>query len=213
MVSDRISHLSSSKKIYKTEILANKQALEASGQNIKYQDKPNNRQNRLRKIIWFNPPYLKQLRLILVQNCWPWLTSILRSHLWGNTLIETLSRSHILASPTLDLSSLGWNRKVWLLITIFATSFSFSLPSFLGEKRKGEWCSKNRDQKSYLPVSSSLVTIEKLSVNIKYKIKYFHSENVTVKVVPNNVPYRLNVWRNQLYAKQRSNQTQMNQLT
>ena len=43
-----------------------------------------------------------------------------------------------------------WNRKVWLLITIYATSFSFSLHSFLGGNRKGEWSSKNRDQKSYL---------------------------------------------------------------
>ena len=73
-----------------------------------------------------------------MQNFWPWLTSILRTHLWGNTLIETLSKSHILASPTLDLLS--------------------------------------------------LVTIGKLSVNIKNWIKYFHSKNVTVKVVPNHVP-------------------------
>ena len=64
MVSDRISRLSSSKQIYETEILAYKQALEASGhkQNIQYQDKPINRQNRLRKIIWFNPPYSETVK-------------------------------------------------------------------------------------------------------------------------------------------------------
>ena len=37
----------------------------------------------------------------------------------------------------------------------FATSFSFSLPSFLlGGMRKGEWSSKNRDQKLYLSAPS-----------------------------------------------------------
>ena len=29
-----------------------------------------------------------------------------------------------------------WNRKVWLFITIFVTSFSFSLPSFYGREEK-----------------------------------------------------------------------------
>ena len=50
------------------------------------------------------------------------------------------------------LPCVRWNRKVWLLITIFANSFSFS-PKKRG-KRKGEWSNKNRDQKSYLSVPS-----------------------------------------------------------
>ena len=42
----------------------------------------------------------------------------------------------------------------WSRVLLHHSPFLF--PLFLGGKRKGEWSSKNRDQKSYLPVSSRI---------------------------------------------------------
>ena len=64
----------------------------------------------------------------------------------------------------------------------------FLFPPKKRGKRKGEWCSKNRDQKSYLPVSSnnsSILTGKKYVVQI-YKIK-LHTKN-HVDLIKNEVP-------------------------
>ena len=57
-----------------------------------------------------------------------------------------------------------WNRKVWLLITIFATFISFSLPLFLGGKRKGEWSRK-------IVIKSHTFLFHLLQIFIEFQLK------------------------------------------
>ena len=66
-IESQISSLSSSEEIFNDSVTQYQDALDKSGykHKLKYQaniNKPNNKKQRKRNIIWFNPPYSKNVK-------------------------------------------------------------------------------------------------------------------------------------------------------
>ena len=76
-----------------------------------------------------------------------------RDYEWQLLLLQSWKSDKAIENITIviDFSLKKWpNWKTWLLTTTLVTLFPFSLPSEKEGRRKGEWISKIRDQKSYL---------------------------------------------------------------
>ena len=78
-----------------------------------------------------------------------WYTKIILNQTYNSDVQKekNISAVKVCEKIICALSIFGSSRKAWLLITIFANSFSFSSSLFLGGKRKGEKNNQSRGQR------------------------------------------------------------------
>ena len=72
MIQKRISDLSATKEIFDSSKMYYEEALQKSGYNVKLQfippQNPGRRRNRKRKILWYNPPYSKNVKTKIAEE-------------------------------------------------------------------------------------------------------------------------------------------------